>query len=324
MKGRFVLILFLLFSVLAFNFLEAQTGAAKGKGRVKGKITDAQGKPLAGATVRFASSSLETAFDVKANEKGEWVVNGIAGGAWDLDFMKEGYETKKISAQIQTLGYNKPIEIALQQAAGKAPASVATSSTPGTPGTTAADPAKLLIQQGTMLADEKKYAEAIAKYEEAIKINPAMHLLHGEIGNLYVQMGEPDKAIESYKKLLEKDPANQGARLSIVTVLLEKNNIEEAKKMLEGLDLNTITNPSTLYEIGVRFYNAKDTKEAMKYWEKAIAMDPKLIDAYVQLGAAYVSTGDNEKAKQMLKKAIEIDPNSDGAKMAQEMLASLQ
>lgn len=320
MKGRFIFILFLLFSVLAFNFLEAQTGAAKGKGRVKGKITDPAGKPVAGATVRFASSSLETSFDVTTNEKGEWVVNGLAGGAWDLDFAKEGFETKKISAQVQTLGYNKPIEITLQKAAGKAPSSVATGSGPGA---TAADPAKLLIQEGTVLADEKKYAEAIAKYEQAVKLNPAMHLLYGEIGNLYVQMGEPDKAIEAYKKLLEKDAANQGARLSIVTVLLEKNNIEEAKKMLDGLDLNTITNASTLYEIGVRFYNAKDTKEAMKYWEKAIAVDAKLIDAYVQLGAAYVSTGDNEKAKQMLKKAIELDPNSDGAKMAQEMLNSL-
>lgn len=324
MKVRSIFILFLLVSVLAWTNLEAQTGAAKGKGRVRGKVTDAQGKGIPGATVRFASSELKTSFEIKTDEKGEWVVNGIAGGGWDLDFEAEGFETRRITVGIQTLSFNKPIEISLQKAAGKtAPSTSVTSGTPS-PASAQADPAKLLVQEGTVLADEKKYAEAIAKYEEAVKLNPAMYLLHGEIGNFYLQMNQPDKAIESYKKVLEKEPANQSARLAVVSALLEKKDLAEAKKMLEGLDLNTITNPNTIYEIGVRFYNAQETQEAIKYWEKAVTMDPKMVDAYVQLGAAYVSVGQNDKAKQMLQKAIELAPGTDNAKMAQEMLDSLQ
>jgi tetratricopeptide (TPR) repeat protein len=322
MKGRSIFILFLLFSVLAWSNLDAQTGAAKGKGRVRGKVTDPQGKGIPDATVRFASSGLETSFEIKTDEKGEWVVNGIAGGSWDLDFAKAGYETRKITVGIATLGYNKPIEIALQPAARKASSTAVTSNPSAAPA--AASPAKALVQEGTALADEKKYAEAIAKYEEAIRMDPTMYLLYGEIGNFYVQMDQPDKAVEAYKKVLEKEPGNQSARLAIVTALLNQKNIAEAKKVLEALDLNTITNPNTLYEIGVRFYNAQETQEAIRYWEKAIAMDPKMADAYVQLGAAYVAVGDNAKAKQMLQKAIEIDPASDNAKMAKEMLDSMQ
>jgi tetratricopeptide (TPR) repeat protein len=321
MKGRSIFILFLLFSVLAWSSLDAQTGAAKGKGRVRGKVTDSQGKGIPEATVRFASSELETSFEIKTDEKGEWVVNGIAGGSWDLDFAKPGFETRRITVGIQTLSYNKPIEVSLQPAARKAP-STAVTSTPSA--TAAASPAKALVQEGTALADQKKYAEAIAKYEEAIRLDPSMYLLYGEIGNFHLQMEQPDKAIEAYKKVLDKEPANQSARLATVTALLNQKNIAEAKKVLEGLDLNTITNPNTLYEIGVRFYNAQETKEAIRYWEKAIAMDPKLGDAYVQLGAAYVSVGDNAKAKEMLQKAIELDPASDNAKMAKEMLDSMQ
>src|SRR5687767_1955328 len=105
MKGRLIFILFLLISFLAWAGLEAQTGAAKGKGRVRGKVTDAQGKGLADATVRFASAELDTSFEVKTNEKGEWAVNGIAGGSWDLDFAKEGYETRRITVGVATLSY---------------------------------------------------------------------------------------------------------------------------------------------------------------------------------------------------------------------------
>ena len=323
MKGRSIFILFLLFSVLAWSGLEAQSGAAKGKGRVRGKVTDPQGKGIPEASVRFASGELETSFEIKTDSKGEWVVNGIAGGSWDLDFAKPGYETRRITVGIQTLGYNKPIEISLQPAARK-PASTVSSGSTEAASPAAADPAKVLVQQGTVLADEKKYAEAIAKYEEALRLNPGMYLLNGEIGNFYLQMDQPDKAIEAYKKVLEKEPANQSARLAIVTSLLNRKDIAEAKKILEGMDVNAITNPNTLYEIGVRFYNAQETKEAIRYWEKAVAMDPKMADAYVQLGAAYVSVGDNEKAKQMLQKAIELDPASDNAKMAKEMLDSMQ
>ena len=322
MRKGSIFILLLLLSVLAWN-LEAQNGAAKGKGRVRGKITDAQGKGIPEATVRFTSPDLKTNFELKTNDKGEWVVNGIAGGSWDLDFEKEGYETRRITVGVQTLGYNKPIEIALQPAQRVAKSTSVTSGTPsGSPA--AADPSKALVQEGTMLADEKKFPEAIAKYEEAVKLNPSNYLLYGEVGNLYMQLDQPDKAIEAYNRVLEKEPANQTARLAIVTAQLEKKDLAAAKKTLEGMDFATITNPNTIYEIGVRFYNAQETKEAIKYWEKTIEKDPRMVDAYVQLGAAYVSVGQNDKAKQMLQKAIELAPGTDNAKMAQEMLDSLQ
>src|SRR5687767_2966198 len=130
MKGRSILILFLLVSVLAWTNAYGQSGAAKGKGRVRGKVTDAQGKGIPEAVVRFSSSELKTNFEIKTNDKGEWVVNGIAGGTWDLDFEKAGYETRRISVGIQTLSYNKPIEIQLQPATRRTADSTAVTTTP--------------------------------------------------------------------------------------------------------------------------------------------------------------------------------------------------
>jgi FimV-like protein len=151
-----------------------------------------------------------------------------------------------------------------------------------------------------------------------------MYLLYGDIGNLYRRMDQPDKAIEAYKKILEKEPANQSARLELGKALLEKQDVAEAKKVLEQVNVNSITNPSALLEMGRYFANAKDMAEAVKYWEKAISIDPKMVDVYMELAPAYVSMGQNDKAKQALQKAIELAPNTDTAKMAQEMLDSMQ
>jgi Tfp pilus assembly protein PilF len=324
MKIRSFLLILIIASLFA-GMVNAQTGAAKGRGRVKGTLTDQDGKPVADATVKFTSERLQTSFEVKTDGKGEWVANGIAGGNWNIDLIKDGYETKQISYHIQQSGYNKPVILSIQRMA-KAPAAPGTTGQPGQPGQKQApqDPSRVLIMEGSALADKKDYAGAIAKYEQAIQMKPELHALYGEIGNLYMLMGNSDKALEAYNKHLEKDPANMDARLSAVAILFDKKDVAGAKKMLETLDLKVVTNPNALYNVGVGFYNAQETQEAIKYWEKVIELDPKMIDAYFQLGAAYLSIKDNPKSKAMFEKVIELDPASESAKMAKEMLETMK
>jgi tetratricopeptide (TPR) repeat protein len=322
MKIRSFLLILIIASLFAGMDANAQSGAAKGRGRVKGKLTDQDGKPIADAIVRFTSERLQASFEVKTDAKGEWVANGIAGGNWNIDFVKDGYETKQISNQIQQSGYNKPVVLSLQRM-------VKTPKVPGAaaqPGQDPAkqDPSRVLLLEGSDLADKKDYAGAIAKYEQAIQMKPDLHALYGEIGNLYMLMGNSDKALEAYNKHLEKDPANMDARLSAVAILFDKKDVAGAKKMLETLDLKVVTNPNALYNVGVGFYNAQETQEAIKYWEKVIELDPKMIDAYFQLGAAYLSIKDNPKSKAMFEKVIELDPASESAKMAKEMLETMK
>ncbi len=321
MKIRSFLLVLIIASLFAATDANAQSGAAKGRGRVKGTVTDQDGKPVGDVTVRFTSDRLQASFEVKSNEKGEWVANGIAGGNWNIDFVKDGYETKQISYAIQQSGYNKPVVLSIQRME-KAPPTI-----PGVqPGQNQAkeDPSRALIMEGSDMADKKDYAGAIAKYEQAMQLKPDLHALYGEIGNLYTLIGNSDKALEAYNKLLEKDPSNMDARLSAVGILFEKKDVAGAKKILEALDLKTVTNPNALYNVGVGFYNAQETQEAIRYWEKVIELDPKMIDAYFQLGAAYLSVKDNAKSKAMFQKVIELDPASESAKMAQEMLDTMK
>ena len=116
MKIRLALLILVIISIgFGFN-LAAQSGAAKGKGRVVGKITDTAGNPIADVTVRFISERLQTQFEVKSKDSGSFTVTGMAGGAWNVDFIKEGYKDRKISIQVSELSYNQPIELQLEEA----------------------------------------------------------------------------------------------------------------------------------------------------------------------------------------------------------------
>ena len=316
MKIRSAISIFVILSVFVSIDLLAQSGAGKGRGRIKGTVTDPEGKPIPDVTVKFSNESLQTSFETKTDEKGEWTVNGIAGGNWNIDFVKQGFVEKKITNQIASLGFNKPVELSLERA--QAASSVAAG------GQKAVVPGMDLMTQGNQLKASKDYPGAIAKYEAAIAANPSLYAAYGEIGLIYSEMNQPDKAAEAFNKLLEKDPGNADAAVDLANLYFKQGKTEEAKKALSGLDISKVTNASTLYNLGVGFYNAQQNEEAIKYWEKAVSIDPNMTDAWFQLAVAYYGVQNLPKAKEAFQKVIAMAPDSENAKMAQEMLDTMK
>ncbi len=313
MKIRTPLLILLLIAIGYSSIIFAQSGAAKGKGRIRGTITDASGAPIPDATIRFVSEKRQTSFEVKGKSDGTFTVAGIAGGAWNVDFIKEGFKERKISIQVSELSYNQPIDVKMEKAVA-AQAAAPKEKAPGIE----------LVEAGNALRAQKDYAGAIAKYEAALAANPALAEVHGDIARIYSEQGKYDEALASYKKFVDVKPDNQEVKLEMAAILLQQKKVDEAKALLGAANLESITNPYTLYNLGVGFYNSQQAEEAIRYWEKAVSLDPKMTDAWLQLGFAYYSVSNTAKAKEALQKVIELEPGSDNAKSAQEFLASMQ
>jgi tetratricopeptide (TPR) repeat protein len=312
MKIRLALLILVIISIGFGVNLMAQSGAAKGKGRVTGKITDTSGKPVPDVTVKFMSERLQTQFEVKSKDNGGFTVTGMAGGNWNVDFLKEGYKARKISIQVSELSFNHPIELQLEAAAPQAEAQQK-AKTPGLD----------LVEEGNKLKAAKDYAGAVSKYEAALQANPSLVEVYGDIARTYSEQGKNEEAVAAYKKFIEAKPDPE-AKLELASLLLQQKNVDEAKSVLNGIDLSTITNPYVLYNLGVGFYNSQQADEATKYWEKAVTLDPKMTDAWLQLGFAYYATGNKDKAKEALQKVITLEPGSDNAKNAQEFMDAMQ
>src|SRR5579864_540160 len=89
----------------------------RGMGRLSGKVVDETGAPLEGVTVKGVRGESKAGPTVKTNKKGEWVLAGINGGAWDLDFDKPGYEPVKKSASFQEHDTNPQMAVTMKKAA---------------------------------------------------------------------------------------------------------------------------------------------------------------------------------------------------------------
>ncbi len=314
--------LFLWTTILVFcaGVQLADAQAWRGHGRVTGKVTDTKNNPVEGVTVKFNSPKLGASTEVKTNKDGAWTINGIHGGEWNVDFVKEGYKTKAIAANLFEANYNPPIEVQLE------PAQASSTAVEGGGG----GPNLAKAIEGRTLMEQKDYDGAIAKFQEALTENPAVYQIYGDIASAYRQKGDADKAIENYKLFIEKETAaasatpNPHVRIDLASIYLEKRDLANAEKYLAMVDESAITDPSIFYNLGVSYYSAQNNDQAIRYFEKSVQVDPKYVDGYYQLGLVYMAKNNNPKAVENFKKVIEIDPNSDAAKEVQEFIDALK
>jgi tetratricopeptide (TPR) repeat protein len=166
-----------------------------------------------------------------------------------------------------------------RQAAPPSPPTANTSAKPQT-----ADEA---FELGNTLAQEKKYAEAAARYEEALRLKPDKIDARINLGNALAAQGKLREAIARYREVLSRQPNNVDAFVNVGTAL---------------------------GELG-------DLAGAAREFARAVQLNPRHLDACCGLGYTLAKQGKLEEAAQAFSRALLIDPK---CKPAQEALKNIQ
>jgi peptidoglycan/xylan/chitin deacetylase (PgdA/CDA1 family)/tetratricopeptide (TPR) repeat protein len=90
-----------------------------------------------------------------------------------------------------------------------------------------------LDRQGQQLYREKKYDEALVKFQAAVDLKPADPVLLNNLGFIYYAMGKYDSAVGWLQKTLSLDPKRKEAHENIADALLKEGNKAEAKQHYE-------------------------------------------------------------------------------------------
>ena len=127
--------------------------------------------------------------------------------------------------------------------------------------------------------------------------------------------GNPPVALrnqaESAPPVVQDDPVAHPPGPSATT-----DELGESRKNIETL-LTNIAMPTDVdkalphYDKGRGFlYRVKDYDKAIEQFNRAIELDPKLVDAYTNRGLAYSEKGDHARALADHNKALELEPGS--------------
>jgi tetratricopeptide (TPR) repeat protein len=283
--------------VLAAGLLAAQD--YKGKGRVQGVVLDQDDKPIEGVHIKLFSTKANSGFEVISDKEGKWLAAWMASGAWNVDFEKIGYESKKVQVDIAEQRKNPDMKINLKKIEGLV----------------LTDDLKELLNKSNQLFDQKDYAGALAGYADILKKYADAYFIYRNIGNVYFAQEKYDQAEEAYKKVLEKEPANVQAILGIGNCCANRNQMDKALEWYGKIDFEKIKDPIVLYNIGTTYTNLKKYEDALKYYRRSTEVQKDYVDGYYQMGVTYISLGKTAEAITAFEECLKIEP--DGPKAAQ-------
>jgi len=170
--------------------------------------------------------------------------------------------------------------------------------------------------------DRGDYLEAANNFKLALKVNPSVARIHFALADTYMELKQPDPALEEYRKTIQFDPAFVKAYAAIADIYARKRNFEgavellrNAKKSLPGnreigkleesfareLSADNLAQATDLLMAGKK-------QEAAALIKKAIEATPDSSFAYYIQGSYYFMEHSYEEAKESLEKAIQIDP----------------
>ncbi|MBW2066300.1 MAG: tetratricopeptide repeat protein [Deltaproteobacteria bacterium] len=134
-----------------------------------------------------------------------------------------------------------------------------------------------------------------------------------DLGLDYRKGGFLDRALDTFSKLLEKDPADLEALEEVEKIyeeLKDWSNAYATREKIAGLTRgdhgHILAHHQT--ELGKVYAEKGDASKAKRCFKRALAIDERCIDAYLHLGDLYLGEGDYEGAINTWKKIVRVAP----------------
>ena len=172
------------------------------------------------------------------------------------------------------------------------------------------------LDSGNRYSSQGKYREAAIQYLNALKVDKSFPDAHYALAQAYMHLGQFSSAYAELTRTVDLQPANYKARIDLGNLLLAGGKIDDAQKQADAVLASQPNNPDVhamLSALAVRRGN-KDL--ALTEINRALALEPARAAFHEDL--AILQSSDASKASAVedeLKKAIALDPKSVNAKM---------
>jgi tetratricopeptide (TPR) repeat protein len=305
---------------LAVALLFAIPGFAQ-TGNIKGKVVDTDGKPVTGATISIDRQGISQHFEVKTDNKGQFLHAGLPTGAYKVAVIRDGKPVMTNEAVRVNFGGETNVDFDLKNARAGAGASdeekkkIAEEKAK-------AEATKASFEGARTALAAKNYDEAIRLFKEAAEKDPTQHVIYANLADAYSQSRKYDDAAEAYKKAIELKPDEAAYYNNLGIVYGNAGKIDEATQNLQkAAELNPAGAGQSWYNLGAVMTNKGKTKEAADAFKKAIEVNPQMAAAYYQLGISYFGSPNTiPEAIPVLEKFLSMQPTGPDAEAAKQLI----
>jgi tetratricopeptide (TPR) repeat protein len=297
---------------------------AQATGTVKGLAKDAQGNPIAGATVEWHNIDNGRKYTLKTNKKGEYFSLGIEPGKYKVTLSLDGKQLDSVNnfpVQVEesTLDFDeKKSQAEAAQQQGISPEKLKQMQEAEAKQKQEGNTVKTLnekLSAANTAMQGGDFDTAINNLNEANQMDPSRDLLWARLGDAYIasapkqtdaaektrRYGEAvtdyQKAIELKQKAMQSgapkpdDPKTLAAYYNnLAQAQAKSGKTDEAIKSYEqAAQHNPAGAAQYYYNEGAVMTNSGKVDEANAAFDKSIAADPTKADAYYQKGVNLIN-----------------------------------
>ena len=175
-------------------------------------------------------------------------------------------------------------------------------------------PLLMLIHLGILafltLQRNKVYASPELIWKDVLVQYPKNYRAHYNLGSLYYEKGEYEKAKPHFESTILNNPKHSKALNNLALIHFIQNDIEKAESLLQAsIRLNPNFKEAYL-NLGSIHKKNNSFLKAEACYKRSVEIDPKYSIAWTELGALYFRLGRWAESEHSLNKALEIDPGN--------------
>ena len=167
-----------------------------------------------------------------------------------------------------------------------------------------------------------RFDQAMLVYQDAQKQNIRSGRLLSRMGDLYLRGGNRDAAISAYEKAAQFNPSDVESQSNLATAYLQEGKLADAERCFRWV--LTVEEYATAYNgLGLIAVQRQDAAAARVNFERAIALDPDLMEAQLNLGLIYKMAGDLPRARVCFETFVAKAPRARYAKIIPQVKREL-
>ena len=173
---------------------------------------------------------------------------------------------------------------------------------------------------GLLAIREGRIDDAIALFQEALRLYPDHLVALENLGNAYRQQHRWEEAQQTLERALAAGPESPEVHYSLGMVFAQTGDTVKAHEYLKkALELRPIY-PEALNNLGILYLRTQRRDEAVAAFERCIRIAPAFDQSYLNLAMVYSIEGHPDKAREVLLALLKQHPDHAEARRALERL----
>src|SRR5580765_6663649 len=170
-------------------------------------------------------------------------------------------------------------------------------------------------KSGDRYFDQKQYAEAIVQYRNALQQDPKFGEVRYKLAQAYSKRGDNQNAYREYIRAADLLPDNVQAQVDAAALLLLTRQYEDAKTRVQKALAKDPKNVQAQTILRNSLAGLNDFDGAVKQLEEANKLEPTA-GAYAGIGVVESARGAHPDAEKAFRTAVGVEPKNVGAHQA--------